>query len=61
MVHDYAALSHRWQGSATYSLSGLWNADTKPFSGLEQVTFATARFRALEVASERGMLFIALS
>ena len=25
----------------TYTLSGLWNADTKPFSGLEQVTFAT--------------------
>ena len=34
--------SNRWQGSATYTLSGLWNADTKPFSGLEQVTFATA-------------------
>jgi hypothetical protein len=34
--------SNRWQGSATYTLSGLWNADTKPFSGLEQVTFPTA-------------------
>ena len=33
--------SDRWQGSATYTLSGLWNADTKPFSGLEQVTFET--------------------
>ena len=33
--------SNRWQGSATYTLSGLWNADTKPFSGLEQTTFAT--------------------
>ena len=33
--------SDRWQGSATYTLSGLWNADTKPFSGLEQVTFDT--------------------
>ena len=33
--------SNRWQGSATYTLSGLWNADTKPFSGLEQVTFDT--------------------
>ena len=33
--------SNRWQGSATYTLSGLWNADTKPFSGLEQVTVAT--------------------
>ncbi len=33
--------SNRWQASATYTLSGLWNADTKPFSGLEQVTFFT--------------------
>ena len=35
--------SNRWQGSATYTLSGLWNADTKPFSGLEQVTFDTVK------------------
>jgi hypothetical protein len=34
--------SDHWQASATYTLSGLWNADTKPFSGLEQVTFETA-------------------
>jgi hypothetical protein len=34
--------SDRWQASATYTLSGLWNADTKPFSGLQQVTFETA-------------------
>jgi hypothetical protein len=34
--------SDRWQASATYTLSGLWNADTKPFSGLTQTTFATA-------------------
>jgi hypothetical protein len=34
--------SNRWQASGTYTLSGLWNADTKPFSGLQQVTFATA-------------------
>ena len=34
--------SNRWQGSATYTLSGLWNADTKAFSGLEQVKFPTA-------------------
>jgi hypothetical protein len=33
--------SNRWQGSATYTLSGLWNADTKPFSGLEPVPFET--------------------
>jgi hypothetical protein len=34
--------SQRWQANATYTLSGLWSADTKPFSGLQQVTFATA-------------------
>jgi len=34
-------MSNRWQASATYTLSGLWNADTKPFSGLQQVTFFT--------------------
>jgi hypothetical protein len=34
--------SNRWQAEATYTLSGLWNASTKPFSGLQQVTFATA-------------------
>jgi len=33
--------SDHWQASATYTLSGLWNADTKPFSGLQQVAFAT--------------------
>jgi hypothetical protein len=34
--------SARWQASATYTLSGLWNADTSPFSGLTQVPFPTA-------------------
>jgi hypothetical protein len=34
--------SERWQASGTYTLSGLWNADTKPFSGLEPVPFETA-------------------
>jgi hypothetical protein len=33
---------NHWQANATYTLSGLWSADTKPFSGLKQVTFATA-------------------
>jgi hypothetical protein len=33
--------SDHWQASATYTLSGLWNADTKPFTGLAQVDFAT--------------------
>ena len=34
--------SDRWQASATYTLSGLWNADTQPFSGLTQVPFTDA-------------------
>ena len=33
--------SDRWQGSATYTLSRLYNADTHPFSGLEPVPFDT--------------------
>jgi hypothetical protein len=32
-----------WQASATYTLSALWNADTKPFSGLAQPAFDTVR------------------
>ena len=34
--------SKNWQASGTYTLSGLWNADTAPFSGLQPVPFATA-------------------
>ncbi len=33
--------SDRWQAAATYTLASLKNADTKPFSGLQQVTFFT--------------------
>ncbi len=42
--------SNRWQGSATYTLSWLYNADSRPFSGLEQVTFPTA----LDLGGEWG-------
>jgi hypothetical protein len=35
-------LSNRWQGSATYTLSGLWDATPPPFQGLAPVTFETA-------------------
>jgi hypothetical protein len=35
-------LSNRWQGSATYTLSGLWDATPPPFSGLAPVTFPTS-------------------
>ena len=34
--------SNRWQASATYTLSGHWTADTRPFSGLYMVPFPTA-------------------
>jgi hypothetical protein len=34
--------SNRWQASATYTLSGLWTADSRPFSGLYMVPFPTA-------------------
>jgi carboxypeptidase family protein/TonB-dependent receptor-like protein len=34
--------SNRWQASATYTLSGLWTADSPPFSGLFPVPFKTA-------------------
>ena len=35
-------LSNRWQAAATYTLSGLWDAESPPFSGLAPVPFATA-------------------
>ncbi len=35
-------LSNRWQASATYTLSGLWESDSPPFSGLAPVAFKTA-------------------
>jgi len=33
--------SRRWQASATYALSGLWAAESRPFSGLSIVSFPT--------------------
>jgi len=33
--------SDRWQASATYTLSGLWAAESRPFSGLHIVPFPT--------------------
>jgi hypothetical protein len=35
-------MSNRWQASATYTLSGLKDSDSPPFSGLAPVPFATA-------------------
>jgi len=34
-------LGNRWQGSATYTLSGLWDAYPAAFSGVQPVSFAT--------------------
>ena len=34
--------ANRWQASATYTLGGLWSADSPPFSGLFLVPFPTA-------------------
>jgi len=34
-------MSHHWQGAATYTLSGLWDAYPPPFSGLAPVAFET--------------------
>jgi hypothetical protein len=34
--------SNRWQASATYTLAGMWTADTRPFSGHHIVPFPTA-------------------
>jgi hypothetical protein len=35
-------LSNHWQGSATYTLSGLWDREAQPLSGLKEVPFAVA-------------------
>jgi hypothetical protein len=35
--------SRRWQASTTYTLSGLWNGDPTPISGLKEVTFPVAK------------------
>ena len=35
-------LSNRWQGAATYTLSGFWDAYPPPISGISPVPFSTA-------------------
>jgi len=39
-THLTKRMSHRWQGSLTYTLSGLWDRDPAPISGLAEVPFA---------------------
>jgi hypothetical protein len=52
--------SSRWQASATYTLSGFWNGDPAPFSGLKEVTFAVpkdlGRDYSLAVTDQRHRL-----
>src|SRR6185503_3195556 len=35
-------LSNRWQASATYTLSGMWDVEAPPLSGLNRLPFPTA-------------------
>jgi hypothetical protein len=44
-------LSNRWQGSATYTLSGLWDAESQPFTGDR----ATSRFIPVPFATAPDM------
>jgi hypothetical protein len=36
-------MSHRWQGALTYTLSGLWDQDPAPMSGLDAVPFTVVQ------------------
>jgi hypothetical protein len=41
-THFTKRMSNHWQGSLTYTLSGLWTQDPPPISGFREVTFAVA-------------------
>ncbi|OLC75097.1 MAG: hypothetical protein AUH72_20845 [Acidobacteria bacterium 13_1_40CM_4_65_8] len=43
-------MSHRWQGSLTYTLSALWDRDPAPISGLAEAPFPVAN----DVGGERS-------
>jgi hypothetical protein len=43
-------MRHRWQGSLTYTLSGLWDRDPQPISGLADVPFPVAN----DIGGERS-------
>src|SRR5262249_39821989 len=43
--------THRWQGSLTYTLSGLWDQDPAPISGFTEVPFAVAP----DIGGERSL------
>ncbi len=49
-THFSKRMSHRWQGSLTYTLSGLWDQDPPPISGFTEVPFPVAR----DIGGERS-------
>jgi hypothetical protein len=49
-THFTKRMSHRWQGSLTYTLSGLWDQDPAPISGVAEVPFPVAR----DIGGERS-------
>ncbi|MEP7307358.1 MAG: carboxypeptidase regulatory-like domain-containing protein [Acidobacteriota bacterium] len=44
-------MSHRWQGSLTYTLAGLWDQDPQPISGFTQVSFPVVQ----DLGGERSL------
>ena len=44
-------MSHRWQGSLTYTLAGLWDQDPPPLSGFTEVPFPVAQ----DLGGERSL------
>src|SRR6266851_968904 len=49
-THFSKRMRHRWQGSLTYTLSGLWDQDPPPISGFTEVPFPVAR----DIGGERS-------
>jgi hypothetical protein len=50
-THFIKRLSNRWQGSLTYTLSGLWDRDPPPLSGFTAVPFPVAE----DLGGERSL------
>ena len=50
-THFTKRLSHHWQSSLTYTLSGLWDRDPPPLSGFTEVSFPVAQ----DLGGERSL------
>jgi hypothetical protein len=50
-THFTKRLSHHWQSSLTYTLSGLWDQDPPPLSGFTAVSFPVAK----DLGGERSL------